>query len=117
MVLQVLVAEHRTFREDRLLPKVRLVRSNFVSGDDACLVPRRAELDLWTAPDHDESVQEVRLDAAQGEPSIVSLEEHHANYIVADMALALQLLRVILLVGQQCGHMEHELDAPPVGVD
>ena len=69
------------------------------------------------ASDDDESVQEVRLDAARGEPSVVSLEEDHADYIVAHMPLALQLLRVVLLVGQQCGHMEHEFDAPPVGVD
>ena len=49
-------------------------------------------------------------------PCIVCFKEDHTDNIVADVALALQLLGVVLLVGQQRRHVEHDLDAAPVGV-
>jgi len=33
------------------------------------------------------------------------------------VALPLKLLRIVLLVGQQGGHMEHDLDVAPVRID
>ena len=111
------VSKHRTFREDGLLPEVGFVGAHLVPGDHARLVPRRAELDLRAAPDDNEGVEEVRLDATWGEPSVVRLKEDHADDVVTNMALPLQLLRVVLLVREQGGDVEHHLNAPPVGVD
>ena len=111
------VSKHWTLREDRLFPQVRFVGAHFVSGHHACLVPSWAELDLRAAPDDNECVEEVRFDATWREASVVCLKEDHADYIVANMSLPLQLLRVVLLVGQQGGDMEHHLDAAPVCVD
>ena len=111
------VSKHRTFREDGLLPEVGFVGAHLVPGDHARLVPRRAELDLRAAPDDNEGVEEVRFDATWREASVVGFKENHTNDIVSNVSLPLQLLRVVLLVGQQGGNMEHDLDAAPVGVD
>ena len=111
------VSKHWTLREDGLFPEVGFVGAHFVSGHHARLVSGWAELDLGAAPDHNESVEEVRFDATWREAGVVSFEEDHTDNIVAHMALPLQLLRVVLLVGQQCGDMEHHLDAAPMSVD
>ena len=111
------VAKHRTLREDGLFPQIGFVSSHFVSGDDACFVSGRTELDLWAASDDNEGVEEVRFDATWGEPSVVRLKEDHADDVITNMAFPLQLLRVVLLVREQGGDVEHHLDAAPVGVD
>ena len=111
------VAKHRTLREDGLFPQIGFVSSHFVSGDDACFVSGRTELDLWAASDDNEGVEEMRFDATWREASVVGFKENHTNDIVSNVSLPLQLLRVVLLVGQQGGNMEHDLDAAPVGVD
>ena len=49
-------------------------------------------------------------------PRVVGLEKHDADNVVAHVPLPLQLLRIVLLVGEEGGHVEHDLDAPPVGV-
>ena len=111
------VSKHRTFCEDGLFPKVGFVGAHFVSGHHTCLVPGRAELDLRTTPDHNEGVEEVWFDATWWESGVVCLKEDHADYVVTNMTLPLQLLRVVLLVGQQGGDVEHHLDAAPMRVD
>ena len=111
------VAKHRTLLEDGLFPQIGFVSSHFVSGDDACFVSGRTELDLWAASDDNEGVEEVRFDATWREAGVVCLKEDHTDYIVANMPLPLQLLRVVLLVGQQGGDVEHHLDAAPMSVD
>ena len=54
--------------------------------------------------------------AAAPLPRVVSLKEDDADDVVAHVAFALQLLRVVLLVGEEGGHVEHDLDAAPVRV-
>ena len=49
-------------------------------------------------------------------PRVVSLKEDYADDVVAHVAFALQLLRVVLLVGEEGGHVEHDFDAAPVRV-
>ncbi len=49
-------------------------------------------------------------------PGIVGLEEDDTDDVVAHVSLALQLLWVVLLVGEQRGHVEHDLYAAPVRV-
>lgn len=61
-------------------------------------------------------MQKVRLDAGRREVGAVGLEKDDADDVVTDVALALQLLRVVLLVGQQRRNVEHDLDATPVRV-
>ena len=111
------VSKHWTLREDGLFPQVGFVGTHFVSGHHACLVTGWAKLDLRAAPDDDECVEEVRFDATWREAGVVCLKEDHTDYIVANMPLPLQLLRVVLLVGQQGGDVEHHLDAAPMSVD
>ena len=54
--------------------------------------------------------------AAAPLPRVVSLKEDDADDVVAHVAFALQLLRVVLLVGEEGGHVEHDFDAAPVRV-
>ena len=61
-------------------------------------------------------MQKVRFDAGRREIRRIRLQEDDTNDVVADVSLALQFLRIVLLVGQQSGHVEHDLDAPPVRV-
>ncbi len=49
-------------------------------------------------------------------PGVVGLEEDDTDDVVADVSLALQLLRIVLLVGEQRSHVEHDLYAAPVRV-
>lgn len=59
----------------------------------------------------------MTLDAGGTETCVIRLEEHDAHDVVADVTLALQLLRIVFLVGQQRGHVEHDLDVAPVCID
>ena len=104
------VPEHRTLREDGLLPEVGLVGAHLVPGHHADLVPGRVELDLGRAADHYEGVEEVGLDAAGGEPGVVRLQEDNTHDVVPHVSLSLQLLGVIFLIGKQGGHVEHDLN-------
>lgn len=83
--------EHGALVEDALLPQVGLVGAHLVPGDDGHLVARRLALDLGRGPHQDEGVQEVGLDAGGRERRVVRLEEHHADDVVADVPLALEL--------------------------
>lgn len=62
-------------------------------------------------------MQEMALDAGGTEACVIRLQEYHADDIVADVTLPLKLLRIVLLVRQQRGHMEHDLDVAPVRID
>lgn len=53
-------------------------------------------------------MEEVRSDHVGGEGGVALLEDD-GHDVVADVPLALQLLRVVLRVGQQRGHVEHDL--------
>ena len=100
------------------------------------LVSGWLELDLGAAPDDDEGVEEVTLDARGRKVGIVGLQEDHADDIVPYVPLPLKLreiyvlllrvrcqscfknthlLGVILLEGEQGGDVEHDLDVPPLG--
>lgn len=57
---------------------------------------------------HDEGVQEVAGDHVRREGG-VGLLENDGHDVVANVPLPLQLLRIALGVGQQGGHMEHDL--------
>lgn len=61
-------------------------------------------------------VEKVALDARRREARVVRLEEDHADDVVADVPLPLQLLRIVLLVRQLRAHVEHDFDGPPAGV-
>ena len=104
------VAKHRTLREDGLFPQIGFVSSHFVSGDDACFVSGRTELDLWAASDDNEGVEEVRLDAAGRESGVIRLQEDNAHNVVPHVSLSLQLLGVSFLIRKQGGDVEHYLD-------
>ena len=60
-------------------------------------------------------MEEVRGDHV-GREGCPALLEHEADNVVADVALALQLLRICLRVGEQRGHVEHDLLALMLGV-
>ena len=55
------------------------------------LVSWRLVGDGRAAPDHDEGVEEVALDAGGREAGVVGLKEHHAHDVVANVAFALEL--------------------------
>lgn len=59
----------------------------------------------------------MTLNAGGTEASVVRLEEHDTDDVVANVTLALKLLRIVLLIGQQGGHVEHDLNVTPVRVD
>lgn len=59
----------------------------------------------------------MALDAGRAEGGVVRLEEHHADDVVADVALPLQLLGVVPLVRQLRGHVEHNLYRTPVCIN
>lgn len=59
----------------------------------------------------------MTLDAGGTEAGVVRFEEYDTDNIVADVAFALKLLWVMFLVGQQRGHMEHDLNVPPVRIN
>lgn len=59
----------------------------------------------------------MALDAGRTECGIVGLEEHDAHDIVADVALPLELLRIVLLVRQLRGYVEHYLYRTPVCIN
>ena len=101
--------EHGSLGEDGLLPEVGLVGPHLVPGHHTDLVARGVELDLGAAPHDDEGVEEVGLDAAGGEAGVVGLQEDHADDVVADVTLPLQLLGVVLLIRQKGGDVEHDL--------
>lgn len=62
-------------------------------------------------------MEEVTFDAARREGSVVRFEEHHADDVVTDVTLTLQLLRVVFLVRKLRRYVEHDLDRSPVRVD
>lgn len=62
-------------------------------------------------------MQKVALDAGGAKAGIVRLQEDHAHNVVANVSLPLKLLWIVLFVGQQSGHVKHDLDITPIGVD
>jgi hypothetical protein len=61
----------------------------------AHLISGRFELDFWAAPDHNESVEKVALDAGRGKGSVVGFQEHDANDVIADVTFALELKEIL----------------------
>lgn len=51
-----------------------------------------------------------------GESGVVGFEEHHADDVVADVSLALELLRIVLFIRQQGAYVEHYFYVAPIGV-
>lgn len=64
-----------------------------------------------------EGVQKMTFNAGGTEARIVGLEEHHTDDIIADMSFALEFLWIVFLIGQQCGHVEHDLNVAPIRID
>jgi hypothetical protein len=58
----------------------------------------------------------MALDARRTEGSVVGLQKHHAHNVVADVALSLQLLRVVLLIRKLRADVKHDFDIAPVRV-
>ena len=103
--------------EDRLFPEVGLVCPYLVPCHNTDLITGGVEFYPRGASDHDEGVEEVRLDAARGEPRVIRLEENHTYNVITNVSLPLELLGVALLVGEEGGHVEHDLYPPPMRVD
>lgn len=66
--------------------------------------------------DDDEHVVEVGAEGAQvhGVVGPVGLLEDHNDDVVPDVALAVELLGVVLSVGKHRGHVEHDLNLFPL---
>lgn len=59
----------------------------------------------------------MTLNAGGTEASVVRLKKDDTDDVVANVTLALKLLRIVLFIGQQGGHVEHDLNVAPVCVD
>jgi hypothetical protein len=59
----------------------------------------------------------MALNARWTKGSIVSFQEHYADYVVTNVSLALQLLWIVSLVRELGAHVEHDFNIPPVCVN
>lgn len=59
----------------------------------------------------------MTFDTGWTESSIIGLQKHHTHNVIANVTLPLQLLGIVLLVGKQCGYMEHDLDVTPICIN
>lgn len=59
----------------------------------------------------------MAFDTGGTEARVVGFEKYDADDIVADVTFALELLRIVFLIGQQRGYMEHDLNVAPIRVD